>query len=56
MAEKFIPFEKLSKKEKAKRNKKQRKVWTMNSITRCPPPPQAYDRNKAKRDARKDVE
>ena len=46
---KFIPFAKLSKKEKRKRNARDRRNWgTLNPTTRVPPNPKVYDRNKEK--------
>lgn len=46
--EKYIPFEKLSKKKKREMNAKQRSTWgCMNPVTRKPNPPKAYNRRKA---------
>ena len=45
--EKFIPFEKLSKKKKKELNKAKRNTWGMtNPVTRREKNPKAYDRNK----------
>jgi hypothetical protein len=46
--EKFIPYEKLSKKEKKKINSKNRNTWNISPVTRKPPNPKAYNRNKVK--------
>lgn len=46
--EKFIPFEKLSKKEKKKRNAQARNTWgALNPATRKPANSKAYNRQKA---------
>ena len=48
--EKFIPYEKLSKKEKRALDARKRGTWGgLNPVTRKPANPRAYDRNKAKR-------
>jgi len=45
--EKFVPFEKLSKKEKRAQNAKRRNTWgSLNPVTRKPPNPKAYNRNR----------
>jgi hypothetical protein len=45
----YIPFEKRSKKRKKEENKIFRRSWgVLNPVTRCPPNPKAYDRNKEK--------
>ena len=45
--EKFIPYEKLSKKEKRKINNKRRRTWGgINPITRKPENSKAYSRKK----------
>lgn len=45
--EKFVPFEKLSKKEKAKLNRARRKTWgDVNPVTRRPEISKAYNRKK----------
>ena len=54
MGNKFIPYEKLSKKAKKEANKKGRKDWGgLNPVTRKPSSPRAYNRNKVKDSARK---
>lgn len=45
--EKFIPYEKLSKKKQRELDKKQRTVWTISPVTRKPANPKAYNRKKA---------
>ena len=46
--EKFIPYEKLSKKEKKRRNAMQRGSWYgINPVTRKPAHSKAYNRRKA---------
>ena len=46
--EKFIPYEKLSKKEKRKLNAAKRGSWGgLDPVTRVPPNPKAYKRSKA---------
>lgn len=47
--EKFIPFQKLSKKQKRAFNAKRREVWQMSPVTRKPKNPKAYDRQKARK-------
>ena len=53
--EKFIPYEKLSKKEKRKMDLAKRQTWgELNPVTRKPQNSKAYNRNKSrnwKRDA-----
>ena len=47
--EKFIPYEKLSKKEKRKIDAAKRSTWgEMNPVTRKPLNSKAYNRNKAR--------
>ena len=47
--EKFIPYEKLSKKEKRKINQAKRQTWNnLNPVTRKPASSKAYNRNKAR--------
>ena len=47
--EKFIPYEKLSKKEKRKLDLAKRQTWGgLNPITRKPENSKAYNRNKAR--------
>lgn len=44
---KFIPYEKLSKKEKRKLDQSRRQTWgPLNPITRKPTNSKAYNRNK----------
>ena len=47
--EKFIPYEKLSKKEKRKLDQAKRQTWgDLNPVTRKPVSSKAYNRNKAR--------
>ena len=47
--EKFIPYEKLSKKEKRKLDQARRQTWgEMNPVTRKPENSKAYNRSKAR--------
>ena len=47
--EKFIPYEKLSKKEKRKMDLAKRQTWgELNPVTRKPVSSKAYNRNKAR--------
>ena len=47
--EKFIPYEKLSKKEKRKIDQAKRQTWgELNPVTRKPANSKAYNRNKAR--------
>lgn len=53
--EKFIPYEKLSKKEKRRRDAAKRGTWgTLNPVTRKPRNSRAYDRKKTQ-DWKKDL-
>ena len=46
--DKFIPYEKMSKKEKRKLNQAKRKTWgDRNPVTRKPANSKAYNRQKA---------
>lgn len=46
--EKFIPYEKLSKREKKKRDAQRRTTWgEFNPVTRKPENPREYNRKKA---------
>lgn len=46
--EKFVPFEKLSKKEQKRLNAIKRRSWNgINPVTRKPENPKAYNRKKA---------
>ena len=48
--EKFIPYEKLSKKKKRELNARKRKTWgDVNPVTRRPENPKAYNRQKARK-------
>ena len=48
--QKFIPYEKLSKKKKREIDAAKRTTWgALNPVTRKPPNPRAYDRQKAPR-------
>lgn len=48
--EKFIPYEKLSKKEKRRRDAVQRGTWgVLNPVTRKSPNPKAYNRKKTRK-------
>ena len=48
--EKWIPYEKLSKKEQRKLNQAKRQTWgTLNPVTRKPENSKAYNRKKAQR-------
>ena len=49
MMEKFIPYEKLSKKKRRELDAKRREVWTISPITRKPDNPKAYKRKKIQR-------
>ena len=47
--EKFIPYEKLSKKEKRKIDQARRQTWgALNPVTRKPEDSKAYNRNKTR--------
>ena len=47
--EKFVPFQKQSKKKQKEQNSSKRNTWTINPVTRKPDNPKAYNRNKAKK-------
>ena len=48
--EKFVPYEKLSKKEKRRLDQARRQTWgSLNPATRKPPNSRAYDRRKAQK-------
>ncbi len=48
--EKFIPFEKLSKKQQRELNNQKRKTWgELSPVTRRPENPKAYNRKKARK-------
>ena len=47
--EKFVPYEKLSKKEKRKLDQAKRQTWgELNPVTRKPESSKVYNRNKAR--------
>ena len=53
--QKFIPYEKLSKKEKRKVDAARRNTWgDFNPVTRKPQNSKAYNRNKARNWKRED--
>ena len=47
--EKFVPYQKLSKKKRRELNAKRREIWPISPITRKPENPKAYNRKKAHR-------
>ncbi len=47
--DKFIPYEKLSKKKKRELDKTRRGTWTLNPVTRRPENPKAYNRRTARK-------
>lgn len=56
MTEKFVPFEKLSKKKQRELNKKKRTTWgSLDPTTREPDNSKAYNRNKRKEMNRREV-
>lgn len=48
--EKFVPYEKMSKKQKREINKEKRNLWSMNPVTRKSENKKAYNRKKLRRD------
>ena len=46
--EKFVPYEKLSKKKQKEFSSTKRNSWAMSPVTRKPSNPKAYNRSKAK--------
>jgi hypothetical protein len=51
---KYVPFKKLSKKRQGELNRLKRLDWgPLNPVTRKPPNPKAYDRQKARRESAK---
>ena len=44
--EKFIPYEKLTKKKKREQDSRRRTLWTISPVTRKPGNPKAYNRKK----------
>ncbi len=56
MTEKFVPFEKLSKKKQRELNKQQRTTWgSLDPTTRKPENSKAYNRNKRREMDRREV-
>lgn len=47
--EKFIPYDKLSKKKKRERDALRRSTWAISPVTRRPENPKAYNRKKAQK-------
>lgn len=48
--EKFVPFQKLSKKKQKEQNRQRRGSWEIcNPVTRKPENPKAYNRSKVKK-------
>ena len=47
--EKFIPYAKLSKKKKRELDARRCSTWAISPVTRKPPNPRAYNRNKAQK-------
>lgn len=47
--EKFIPYEKLSKKKKRELDLKRRITWEISPVTRKPQNPKAYNRKKMRK-------
>lgn len=48
--DRYVPFEKLSKKKKRELNARRRGTWgEINPVTRRPKNPKAYDRKKARK-------
>ena len=47
--EKFIPYEKLSKKKQRELDADRRTVWTISPVTRKPANSKAYNRKKARK-------
>jgi len=48
--EKFVPFEKLSKKQQRELNNQKRRTWgEISPVTRRPENPKAYNRKKARK-------
>ena len=47
--EKFIPYEKLSKKKRRELDARRRNVWQINPVTRKPADSRAYNRKKAQK-------
>ncbi len=47
--EKFVPYEKLSKKQKRALNARRRETWGISPVTRRPENPKAYQREKTRK-------
>ncbi len=47
---KFIPYEKMSKKQKREIDKSKRNIWTVNPVTRKSENKKAYNRKKLRKD------
>ena len=47
--EKFVPYEKLSKKARRAQNARRRETWSISPVTRRPKNPRAYNRRKAQK-------
>lgn len=47
--DKYIPYEKLSKKKQRELNAARRGTWTLNPVTRKPANPKAYNRKTARK-------
>lgn len=47
--ERYIPYEKLSKRKRRELDAGRRKVWAISPVTRKPENPKAYDRKKARK-------
>ena len=47
--DKFIPYEKLSKKKKRELNAARRGTWSLSPVTRRPENPKAYNRKTARK-------
>lgn len=46
--DKFIPYEKLSKKQRRELNAQRREMWAISPVTRKPANPKAYNRRKTR--------
>lgn len=47
--DKFVPYEKLSKKKKRELDRKRRNTWSLSPVTRKPDDPKAYNRRKTQK-------
>ena len=47
--DKFIPYEKLSKKQRRELNAQRREIWAISPVTRKPANPKAYNRQKTQK-------